>query len=54
MLVIVNSIDNVNVKVTHLDIDDYGSIIRLKDLDLNSYVIQGITPICNMSVILLP
>ena len=36
MLVKVNSIDtNQNkVKVTHLDIDDYGSLIPLKELEL--------------------
>jgi len=37
MLVKVNSIDTIKnkVKVTQLDIDDYGSIIPLKDLELN-------------------
>ena len=37
MLVKVNSIDTIknNVKVTQLDIDDYGSVIPLKDLELN-------------------
>jgi hypothetical protein len=37
MLVKVNSIDNIKnkVKVTQLDIDDYGSVIPLKDLELN-------------------
>lgn len=37
MLVKVNSIDIVKnkAKVTQLDIDDYGSVIPLKDLELN-------------------
>jgi hypothetical protein len=37
MLVKVNSIDTIKnkVKVTQLDIDDYGSVIPLKDLELN-------------------
>jgi len=37
MLVKVNSIDTIKneVKVTLLDIDDYGSVIPLKDLELN-------------------
>ena len=37
MLVKVNSIDVIKkkVKVTQLDIDDYGSVIPLKDLELN-------------------
>ena len=37
MLVKVNSIDIIKneVKVTLLDIDDYGSVIPLKDLELN-------------------
>jgi len=37
MLVKVNSIDTIKnkVKVTELDIDDYGSVIPLKDLELN-------------------
>jgi hypothetical protein len=37
MLVKVNSVDTVKnkVKVTQLDIDDYGSVIPLKDLELN-------------------
>ncbi len=37
MLVKVNSIDTIRnkVKVTQLDIDDQGSIIPLKDLELN-------------------
>ena len=37
MLVKVNSIDiiNKNIKVTQLDIDDYGSVIPLKELELN-------------------
>lgn len=37
MLVKVNSIDTIKnkVRVTHLDIDDYGSVIPLKDLELN-------------------
>ena len=37
MLVKVNSIDAIKnkVRVTHLDIDDYGSVIPLKDLELN-------------------
>ena len=37
MLVKVNSIDPIKnkVKVTQLDIDDYGSVIPLKDLELN-------------------
>ena len=37
MLVKVNSIDSIKnkVKVTHLDIDDYGSVIPLKELELN-------------------
>ncbi len=36
MLVKVNSVDTVKniVKVTQLDIDDYGSVIPLKDLEL--------------------
>jgi hypothetical protein len=37
MLVKVNSIDTIKnkVKVTQLDIDDYGSVIPLKELELN-------------------
>ena len=37
MLVKVNSIDAIKkiVKVTQLDIDDYGSVIPLKELELN-------------------
>jgi len=37
MLVKVNSIDSIKnkVKVTQLDIDDYGSVIPLKELELN-------------------
>ena len=37
MLVKVNSIDTIKnkVKVTQLDIDDYGSVIPLKDLEPN-------------------
>jgi hypothetical protein len=37
MLVKVNSIDIIKkkIKVTQLDIDDYGSVIPLKELDLN-------------------
>ena len=37
MLVKVNSIDPIKnkLKVTQLDIDDYGSVIPLKDLELN-------------------
>ncbi|HEY6883846.1 MAG TPA: hypothetical protein VI278_07395 [Nitrososphaeraceae archaeon] len=37
MLVKVNSIDIIKnkAKVTQLDIDDYGSVIPLKDLELN-------------------
>ena len=37
MLVKVNSIDTLKnkVKVTQLDIDDYGSVIPLKELELN-------------------
>jgi hypothetical protein len=37
MLVKVNSIDIIKkkVKVTQLDIDDYGSVIPLKELELN-------------------
>jgi hypothetical protein len=37
MLVKVNGIDTIKnkVKVTQLDIDDYGSVIPLKDLELN-------------------
>ena len=37
MLVRVNGIDSINgrVKVTQLDIDDYGSVIPLKDLELD-------------------
>ncbi len=37
MLVKVNNIDTIKnkVKVTQLDIDDYGSVIPLKDLELN-------------------
>ena len=37
MLVKVNSIDTIKneVKVTLLDIDDYGSVIPLQDLELN-------------------
>ena len=37
MLVKVNSIDSIKnkVKVTQLDIDDYGSLIPLKELELN-------------------
>ena len=37
MLVKVNSIDAIKnkVKVTQLDIDDYGSVIPLRDLELN-------------------
>ena len=37
MLVKVNSIDVIKkkVKVTQLDIDDYGSVIPLKELELN-------------------
>ena len=37
MLVKVNSIDTIKneVKVTLLDIDNYGSVIPLKDLELN-------------------
>jgi hypothetical protein len=37
MLVKVNSIYTIKnkVKVTQLDIDDYGSVIPLKDLELN-------------------
>jgi hypothetical protein len=37
MLVKVNSIDIIRrkVKVTQLDIDDYGSVIPLKELELN-------------------
>ena len=37
MLVKVNSIDTIKniVNVTQLDIDDYGSVIPLKDLELN-------------------
>jgi len=37
MLVKVNSIDVIKnkAKVTQLDIDDYGSVIPLKDLELN-------------------
>ena len=37
MLVKVNSIDTIKnkVKVTQLDIDDYGSVIPLRDLELN-------------------
>ena len=37
MLAKVNSIDTIKnkVKVTQLDIDDYGSVIPLKDLELN-------------------
>jgi hypothetical protein len=37
MLVKVNSIDTIKnkVKVSQLDIDDYGSVILLKDLELN-------------------
>jgi hypothetical protein len=47
MLVKVNSIDTIKnkVKVTHLDIDDYGSLIPLKELELyisadNDLIIQ--------------
>ena len=37
MLVRVNGVDSIKsrVKVTQLDIDDYGSVIPLKDLELN-------------------
>ncbi|MFZ0895940.1 MAG: hypothetical protein WAZ77_15705 [Candidatus Nitrosopolaris sp.] len=37
MLVKVNSIDSIKnkVKVTQLDMDDYGSVIPLKELELN-------------------
>jgi hypothetical protein len=37
MLVKVNDIDTTNkkVKVTQLDIDDYGSVIPIKELELN-------------------
>ena len=37
MLVKVNGIDSIKnkVKVTQLDIDDYGSVIPLKELELN-------------------
>ena len=35
MLVKVNSVSSNKVKVTKLDIDDYGSIIPLKDLEFN-------------------
>ena len=37
MLVRVNGIDSINsrVKVTQLDIDDYGSVIPLKELELD-------------------
>ena len=37
MLIKVNSIDSIKnkVKVTQLDIDDYGSVIPLKELELN-------------------
>jgi hypothetical protein len=37
MLVKVNNIDSIKnkVKVTQLDIDDYGSVIPLKELELN-------------------
>src|SRR6476619_1711894 len=37
MLVKVNGIDSIKnkVKVTQLDIDDYGSVITLKELELN-------------------
>ena len=37
MLVKVNGIDTIKnkVKVTQLDIDDYGSVIPLKDLELD-------------------
>ena len=37
MLVKVNSIDSIKnkVKVTQLDVDDYGSVIPLKELELN-------------------
>jgi hypothetical protein len=36
MLVKVNNIGENSVRVTKLDIDDYGSVIPLKDLDLRS------------------
>jgi nitrogen regulatory protein PII-like uncharacterized protein len=37
MLVRINGVDSIKsrVKVTQLDIDDYGSVIPLKDLELN-------------------
>ena len=57
MLVKVNSINEVNskVKVTVLDIDDYGSIIPLKELELNTppndssilYILKNIYLICS-------
>ena len=51
MLVKVNSIDTIKnkVKVTQLDIDDYGSIIPLKDLELNVIIDkQDLTDCLNM------
>jgi hypothetical protein len=51
MLVILNSIDTIknNVKVTQLDIDDYGSIILSKDLELNVIIDkQDLTDCLNM------
>jgi ABC-type Na+ transport system ATPase subunit NatA len=37
MLVRINGVDSIKsrIKVTQLDIDDYGSVIPLKDLELN-------------------
>lgn len=37
MLVKINDIDTINnkVNVTHLDIDDYDSVISIKELELN-------------------
>jgi hypothetical protein len=45
MLVKVNSIDTIKneVKVTILDIDDYGSVIPLKDLELNIPADESVT-----------
>jgi hypothetical protein len=50
MLVIVNSIDTIknNVKVTQRGIDDYCSIIPLKDLELNLTYKQDLTDCLNM------
>ena len=43
MLVKVNRIDATNnkVNVTQLDIDDYGSVIPVKELELNARLYDG-------------